>query len=463
MKEPMISIILPCYNHGEYIEDAIESILNQTYKNYELIIIENGSSDDSRERIRKYEDRVEKIFYYDENDCLIYTTIVDKCVGDLLAFMCSDDYWEPEKLKKQVAYITNNPSIGACFTWAMYTDKSLNQRMDESSGFEKENKENRYEWLRYFWDHCNCLSFPSAIVWKEDWMEIARDTNSLRQLWDWYAWLRILLKKDIYIIEETLVKMRRHGKNDSAINDETICRTRNEGAFIWHDLVERMSDEDFRKVFSDLLRKKDACIHEEIVCEKIFLLLSGAKGNTSLWADALSYYYKYFRDVRVSTVMKETYGKSRVDFDKYTSEMGIGRLVCEIERINNFYQALEKKYLCLLGEESTTENKLDSDFEAMAKEIVRLENKVMPYLKDGRLDRESEKSILECCINIIEISYDMWEYIEIYGFGISKSKAEQIVNGWKKELELDRCSTFREEAYQFMEKFFEFLNRVLAK
>ena len=67
-KQPLVSVIMPCYNHEKYVAQTIESVLNQTYKNIEFIVVDNGSTDGSFHVIQQYRDRIDKIYQLKEND-----------------------------------------------------------------------------------------------------------------------------------------------------------------------------------------------------------------------------------------------------------------------------------------------------------------------------------------------------------------------------------------------------------
>lgn len=92
-KQPLVSVIMPCYNHEKYVAQTIESVLNQTYKNIEFIVVDNGSTDGSFHVIQQYRDRIDKIYQLKENDLVRAGEILNNsCSGDYIAFMTSDDW-----------------------------------------------------------------------------------------------------------------------------------------------------------------------------------------------------------------------------------------------------------------------------------------------------------------------------------------------------------------------------------
>ena len=108
---PLVSVLLTTYNREKYLSYCIESVLNQTYKNLEFIIIDDGSTDSSMDLIRRYHDPRIKTFHLNENHHISYATNVGlkKVSGDYLAYIDSDDVWELTKLEKQLRLL--NPHL----------------------------------------------------------------------------------------------------------------------------------------------------------------------------------------------------------------------------------------------------------------------------------------------------------------------------------------------------------------
>ena len=115
---PKVSIIISTYNGGKHIAETIESVRSQTFENWELIIIDDGSDDDTCECIARIRD--ERIQFYEAGRVGINGKIknigLDKARGELIAFIDHDDLWEPTKLEKQIAALLENPLAGFCLT-----------------------------------------------------------------------------------------------------------------------------------------------------------------------------------------------------------------------------------------------------------------------------------------------------------------------------------------------------------
>ena len=108
---PYVTVVVPSYNHAQYIKKCIMSIINQTYKNFQLIVIDDGSSDNSVDIIQDLSEMYGFTFIVQENKGVAATlnrAIREYCVGDYFTFCASDDFWTSDKLEIQVAFMEEN-------------------------------------------------------------------------------------------------------------------------------------------------------------------------------------------------------------------------------------------------------------------------------------------------------------------------------------------------------------------
>lgn len=127
--EDLVSIIMPTYNSGEYIGRALDSVLKQTYHNWELLIVDDCSTDNTEEVVRLYMLEESRIKYHrlekNSGAAIARNTAVTLATGRYIAFLDSDDLWYPEKLSKQIAFMkTHNYT----FTCTSYTKIDENDR-----------------------------------------------------------------------------------------------------------------------------------------------------------------------------------------------------------------------------------------------------------------------------------------------------------------------------------------------
>lgn len=126
---PKVSVILPVYNGEKYLEEAIESILNQTVKDFEFIIINDGSTDSSEEIILSYTDK--RIKYFRHENIGLAATLnkgIELSEGIYIARQDQDDISLPKRLEKQITFMENNPSVGLLGAWAKIIDENNNKR-----------------------------------------------------------------------------------------------------------------------------------------------------------------------------------------------------------------------------------------------------------------------------------------------------------------------------------------------
>lgn len=113
IKEPLVSIIMNCYNGEKYLKQAIQSILSQKYQNWEIVFWDNQSTDRSQKIFKSFKDKRFNYFYADKHSVLYKARnhALSKCKGELIAFLDVDDSWLPEKLSIQVEMF-KDPSVG---------------------------------------------------------------------------------------------------------------------------------------------------------------------------------------------------------------------------------------------------------------------------------------------------------------------------------------------------------------
>lgn len=213
---PKVSIWLTSYNHGELLRESIESALHQTYQDYELVIVDDCSTDNSRDIIREYaqrDPRIRTVFHEKNIGHSGLKEELDNFAGEYVAILCGDDKWEEDKLEKQIKVLEQHENIVACFTDVQAIDldgKVYTGGQVGANAFRAENR-SRYEWLRYFFYHNNCLCHPSLLIRKSAYKdyEILK-VGFLTSLPDFYEWVKLCFHADIYVIPEKLTLFRVH-------------------------------------------------------------------------------------------------------------------------------------------------------------------------------------------------------------------------------------------------------------
>lgn len=333
---PKVSIYMPCYNHAEFVKDAIDSVLNQTYTDYEFIIVENGSTDNSFEVISQYDDPRIRLFRLEENNCLKAMEILaQNQKGKYIACIFSDDYWEPTKLEKQMVYLEQHEEVRVCATWAVFVDENMQPISNHMKDIFIQPNRSRLEWIKYLLEHGNCLSACSPVAEAELYKRSFNLVQGYWQLCDFNGWLLALQKTDIYVVEEILVKQRVHrdaNSNISFSSNEVTIRTATEYADILLRVIDNMRDEDFIDMYwTELKIQSRDLTHLEVICEKFFILLKFANRDARFQQNIFFYFYKYYSyvedGVRVSDVMMEKYHFGYQDFTKISGTYGLSKLI----------------------------------------------------------------------------------------------------------------------------------------
>jgi glycosyltransferase involved in cell wall biosynthesis len=210
---PTVSVIIPSYNHERFVRECIQSVLNQTFQDFEIIITDDASTDRTVEIIEQFDDRRIQLFKHATNQGVSITA--NNCIrhasGSYIAWLSTDDVWYPEKLEVQVRYLNEHPEIGVVFGKVDWIDESGNLITDTSfpylNLFNVENK-TRVEWLRHFFLTGNCLSLPCSLVRKECFAEAGVLDPTYAKIPDLDLWIRICFKYDIAILDQKLIKNR---------------------------------------------------------------------------------------------------------------------------------------------------------------------------------------------------------------------------------------------------------------
>ena len=256
---PKVSIILTSYNHEKYIAAAIESVLNQTFSDFELLIFDDGSTDNSHEVIKTFKDERIKLFLNDENTGAVQMLQAGAKIskGQYIALQHSDDVWELDKIEKQLQFLENHPEYEACFTQAKFIDESgeiydLPEKHHYKNIFKQKNR-SREEWLNHLFWKMNCFCHPSILARNHPQYFI--HNPRFFQLPDYFTWVNLLLKKNIYVMEEELIKFRlRRGEQNSvsSLNLEKAIRVNNEEYFAAREFLPIIQDKEFfLKVFPE--------------------------------------------------------------------------------------------------------------------------------------------------------------------------------------------------------------------
>ena len=265
-----VSVIISAYNHEKYIAESINSILHQSFLDFELIVVDNGSSDSTYKIIKTIKDPRIKIFRIKKNIGFGYALnyALNKSRGEYISLFSSDDIGLPDKLKKQVKYLDDHPGVGAVFSQAQMIDEegSAIAKHYYDKTFDQKNK-SRFEWLNYFFYNGNCLCFPSTLIRKSVYKQILFENERLAQLHDFEVWVKICLIKDIYIFNEKLIKfrIRQDNKNAGADTIENKVRSMFEFSHVLKHYLKIKNVGEFLKIFPNAKEKYHDINDDELI------------------------------------------------------------------------------------------------------------------------------------------------------------------------------------------------------
>lgn len=263
---PLVSILMSSYNHGEFVEQTINSVIAQTYPNWEFIIVDDGSRDDTPAKIERAARNNKKIRFQFLPNNIGACGALEKCYrsakGKYIAIINSDDTWQPEKLQRQVEYLENNPQTGAVFTRVNIIGEE-GQPLEHpfAQVFNSPPNRTRHEWLNHFFFKGNCLCHPSLLIRKDCYEQCGGPyKKELAALPDFDMWIRLCMKYEIHILDERLTNFRVLGgkRNESATNTPNLIRDAFEKSRVLENYLEITSCDEFNRIFSEGTALKNA-------------------------------------------------------------------------------------------------------------------------------------------------------------------------------------------------------------
>ena len=243
MDSSLISVILPVYNGADYLSEAIESILNQSYHNFELLIMNDGSTDHSKDIVNLFSDNRIKYFENDGNKGLIYTLNrgIDESNGKYIARMDADDIALPNRFKIQYEYMEQHPEIGTSGTYAEY--------FGDKSGEWKYPVSNMEIRCRLMWG--SAIIHPASIIRKST---LTQNNIKFKDQYpaaeDYKLWVDISHVSELHNIPEVLLKYRTHSQQVTSVKTNTMDQTKTRIVLEQLSLVGvKLFETDFEIVF----------------------------------------------------------------------------------------------------------------------------------------------------------------------------------------------------------------------
>ena len=213
-----ISVIIPNYNYARYLDQAIQSVLGQTYSNLELIVVNNGSTDNSLKVLEKYENEIILIDQANLGQSGARNSGLSRAQGDLIAFLDADDFWEPNKLESQNQLVNDSTQLVYC---------GIMQFKDPGNGNEQILlPKYRGDCSKYFIDLPGAsivLSGESTALFSRDLLEkVGSFDAGLNSTAGWDFFRRCSRFTNFDFVNQPLVNYRLHSSNMSKSNTKVI-------------------------------------------------------------------------------------------------------------------------------------------------------------------------------------------------------------------------------------------------
>lgn len=224
MSMPKVSVVMAVYNGEKYLKEAVDSILNQTYTDFEFIIINDGSTDNSLNILNSFKEKDERIKIISrENKGLVYSLNegVNMAQGEYIARMDADDISEPDRFEKQLQYMREN-ELAVCGSYATKIN-SFGEKIGEMNYSPSEKKIKSFTLLHSPFIH------PSVIFKKDVFEKVSGYQKFFKHIEDYELWTRIVFKYKTGNLPERLLKYRIH---DDQITKKNNSEMRLKGLFV---------------------------------------------------------------------------------------------------------------------------------------------------------------------------------------------------------------------------------------
>lgn len=216
INQSMVSIIMPTFNSEKYIKESIESVLQQIYQNWELIIVDDCSCDNTIELINECVDERIVLYKNDTNSgaAVSRNKAMRKARGKYIAFLDSDDLWTKDKLMKQVMFMDDNNYV---FTYTNYiiVDEKLHPMNLLMTGPKCIKK---FGYYLFNWAGCLTVMYDASVIG-------VLQIENLKKRNDYAIWLEITDKYDCYLLNETLAQYRRREGSISNVSKIELIKS----------------------------------------------------------------------------------------------------------------------------------------------------------------------------------------------------------------------------------------------
>lgn len=278
IKNNLVSVLIPAYNHENYIQETIESIINQTYPNIELIILDDGSKDKTWEKItelkQKSENRFVKSYFetkQNEGTCITLNKLLKLSSGEFVYIIASDDLTKPQAIEKEVKFLQDNPDYALAVGDNEYVDSMGKQIFRTQKAFTSNIKNAKYKTVKEFLSSKLKIDFlsddfgsyktlykenyiPNGYLIRKNIFETIGNFTKNAPLEDFWLMLQISKYKKMKYIDEILFSYRIHDTNtigNSTRMRELTTQTRNYEQKLLEKYLTNHKNDELLKIYNE--------------------------------------------------------------------------------------------------------------------------------------------------------------------------------------------------------------------
>lgn len=243
---PLVSVIIPTFNRAWAVERAVDSVLDQDYRPFELIVVDDGSTDQTAEILARYGNQLTVVCQENRGVSAARNAGIARAEGDLIAFLDSDDFWRPKKLTVQVDFFTSNPDALICQTGEFWVRNG--RRVNPGR------RHRKLSGMIFTSSLELCLVSPSAVMMRKTLFSMVGGFDeTLPACEDYDLWLRVTRRYPVHLIDASLVvKTGGHPDQLSAAPGLDQYRIRS----ILNLLESNKLTEDQKQAAADVLSRK---------------------------------------------------------------------------------------------------------------------------------------------------------------------------------------------------------------
>lgn len=197
----IVSVIIPTYNRKHFLLEAVDSVFAQTYRDLEVIVVDDGSTDGTGEALGRHKPRLIYTYQANKGAGAARNRGIELARGEFIAFLDSDDLWLPKKLEIQVAFMDQNPEAQICYTDEIWVRK----------GVRVNPRKKHTKYSGWIYSHCLplCIISPSsALIREEVFGHIGTFDPRLPVCEDYDLWLRVACRFPVFFIPQKLIVKR---------------------------------------------------------------------------------------------------------------------------------------------------------------------------------------------------------------------------------------------------------------